>query len=158
MTNPGGPRYNGPMRLLLVNGPNLNTLGTREPETYGTTTLPEIEAMVASKLQTAGGELRPFQANSEGAIIDWLQREQAGAQGIIINAGALTHYGIALRDAVAGAGIPAVEVHISNVWRREGFRHESLLSPVCAGIIVGLGVHGYLLAVDALIQIIERNK
>jgi 3-dehydroquinate dehydratase-2 len=148
-------RYNGAMRILLINGPNLNTLGTREPEIYGRTTLPEIEAMVASRAASVGGELRAFQANSEGAIIDWLQSEQTDADGLIINAGALSHYGMALRDAVAGAGIPAIEVHISNVWRREAFRHESLLSPVCAGVIAGLGVQGYLLALDALVSSIK---
>jgi 3-dehydroquinate dehydratase-2 len=143
------------MRLLLVNGPNLNTLGTREPHIYGTATLPEIVASVAARAAALGAEVRAFQANSEGAIIDWLQAEQARADGLIINAGALTHYGVALRDAVAGCGLPAVEVHISNVWKREAFRHESLLSPVVNGVIVGLGVQGYLLAVDALVSIIN---
>jgi 3-dehydroquinate dehydratase II len=153
---PGG--YNGAMRILLINGPNLNTLGTREPEIYGTTTLPEIERMVTERAAGVGAEVRAFQANGEGQIIDWLQREQAEADGLIINAGALTHYGIALRDAVAGAGLPAIEVHISNVWKREPFRHESLLSPVCSGAIVGLGVQGYLLAVDALAQILKGTE
>lgn len=146
------------MRLLLVNGPNLNTLGTREPEIYGRTTLPEIERAVADRAGALGADVRAFQANSEGAIIDWLQREQAEADGLIINAGALTHYGIALRDAVAGSGLPAVEVHISNVWKREPFRHESLLSPVVNGAIVGLGTHGYLLAVEALVTLIKGTE
>lgn len=146
------------MRLLLVNGPNLNTLGTREPEIYGRTTLPEIERAVADRAGALGAEVRAFQANGEGAIIDWLQREQAEADGLIINAGALTHYGIALRDAVAGSGLPAVEVHISNVWKREPFRHESLLSPVVNGAIVGLGTHGYLLAVEALVTMIKGTE
>jgi 3-dehydroquinate dehydratase-2 len=146
------------MRLLLVNGPTLNTLGTREPEIYGRTTLPEIERAVADRAGALGAEVRAFQANSEGAIIDWLQREQAEAEGLIINAGALTHYGIALRDAVAGSGLPAVEVHISNVWKREPFRHESLLSPVVNGAIVGLGTHGYLLAVEALVTLIKGTE
>jgi len=149
------PRYNGPMRILLVNGPNLNTLGTREPEIYGTTTLAEIERAVSQLGSRLGAEVRCFQANSEGAIIDWLQKEQAAADGLIVNAGALTHYGLALRDAVAGAGIPAIEVHISNVWKREGFRHESLLSPVCVGTIVGLGGLGYDLALEALLRIVK---
>jgi 3-dehydroquinate dehydratase-2 len=143
------------MRLLLVNGPNLNTLGTREPEIYGRATLPEIERAVTGRAASLGADIRAFQANAEGSIIDWLQREQAEADGLIINAGALTHYSIALRDAVAGSGLPAIEVHISNVWKREEYRHYSLLSEVCSGAIVGLGVHGYLLAVDALVTIIK---
>ena len=97
----------------------------------------------------------PGQANDEGALIDWLQREQSNADGLIINAGAYTHYSIALRDAVAGCELPTIEVHISNVYRREAFRHESLLSAVCNGTIVGLGVYGYVLAVDALVHILS---
>jgi len=144
-----------PMRILLVNGPNLNLLGAREPAIYGTTTLAEVLEAVEGRAKGFGAEIRAFQANGEGAIIDWLQAEQAGADGLIINAGALTHYGISLRDAVAAMGIPAVEVHISNVWRREEFRHESLLSPVVNGAIVGLGVQGYLLALEALVRVIS---
>jgi len=144
-----------PMRILLVNGPNLNLLGAREPAVYGTTTLAEVLEAVEGLAGALGAEIRSFQANGEGAIIDWLQAEQAGADGLIINAGALTHYGISLRDAVAAMGIPAVEVHISNVWRREEFRHESLLSPVVNGAIVGLGVQGYLLALEALVRVIS---
>jgi 3-dehydroquinate dehydratase-2 len=143
------------MRILLLNGPNLNTLGTREPAIYGHTTLPEIERGIAERAAALGAEVRAFQANGEGPIIDWLQREAPDADGLIINAGALTHYGIALRDAVAACGFPVIEVHISNVWKREPFRHESLLSPVVNGAIVGLGVHGYSLALDALVQIIK---
>lgn len=143
------------MRILLVNGPNLNLLGSREPAIYGTTTLAEVVGAVEGRAKSLGAEIRAFQANGEGAIIDWLQAEQAAADGLIINAGALTHYGIALRDAVAAISIPTVEVHISNVWKREEFRHESLLSPVVNGAIVGLGVQGYLLAFEALVRIIS---
>lgn len=143
------------MRLLLINGPNLNTLGSREPAIYGTTTLPEVERAVTERAAGLGAEVRAFQSNSEGAIIDWLQHEQSKAHGLIINAGALTHSSIALRDAVAACNLPVVEVHISNIWKREPFRHESLLSPVVNGAIVGLGVHGYLLAVDALVTLIK---
>ena len=143
------------MRILLVNGPNLNTLGSREPDIYGTTTLPEIIDAVTSRAAALGADVRAFQANGEGEIIDWLQREQGDAHGLVINAGALTHYGIALRDAVSACGLPAVEVHISNIWRRERFRHRSLLSPVVTGAIVGLGAQGYVLAVEALVQIIQ---
>lgn len=145
------------MRILLINGPNLNTLGTREPAIYGTSTLADIERLVAERAAVHGAEVRAFQANSEGEIIDWLQKEQGDAQGIIINGGALTHYGIALRDAIAGADRPAIEVHISNVYKREAFRHESLLAPVCSGTIIGLKVHGYELAVEALVRIIRES-
>ncbi len=143
------------MRLLLMHGPNLNKLGTREPEIYGTATLADVERLVSERAATFGAEVRAFQTNSEGAFVDWLQREQSGADGLIINAGAYTHYSIALRDAVAGCELPAIEVHISNVYRREAFRHESLLSAVCNGTIVGLGVYGYVLAVDALAHILS---
>lgn len=143
------------MRILLVNGPNLNTLGSREPDIYGTTTLAEIVDAVTARAAALGAEVRAFQANGEGQIIDWLQREQGDAAGLVINAGALTHYGIALRDAVAACGLPTVEVHISNIWRRERFRHRSLLSPVVTGAIVGLGAQGYVLAVEGLVQIIQ---
>jgi 3-dehydroquinate dehydratase-2 len=140
------------MRILLINGPNLNTLGTREPEIYGSQTLADIERATAERASALGAEVRAFQANSEGALIDWLQREQRDADGLIINAGALTHTSIALRDAVAGSDLPAIEVHISNVYRREPFRHKSLLSAVCRGTIVGLGAYGYELAVEALVR------
>ena len=146
------------MRILLVNGPNLNALGTREPEIYGRTTLPEIVAAVVARAAELGADVRAFQANGEGEIIDWLQREQGDAAGLIINAGALTHYGVALRDAVAACEMPVVEVHISNVWRREEFRHASLLSPVVTGAIVGLGAQGYLLALEALVRIINGTE
>ena len=141
-----------------MHGPNLNRLGTREPEIYGKTTVAEIEWMVGERAAGFGAEVRSFQANSEGALIDWLQEEQSDADGLILNAGAYTHYSIALRDAVAGCELPAIEVHISNVYRRESFRHESLLSAVCSGTIVGLGVHGYVLAVDALAHILNPKS
>lgn len=143
------------MRILLMNGPNLNMLGAREPEIYGTATLEDIVREVSSHAATIGFDVRAFQANGEGQLIDWLQGEQHDADGLIINAGAFTHYSIALRDAVAGSGLPTVEVHISNIWRRESFRHESLLSPVVVGAIVGMGTHGYVLAVDAMARILK---
>jgi 3-dehydroquinate dehydratase-2 len=146
------------MRILLLHGPNLNKLGTREPDIYGTATLADVEALVAERAAALSAEVRAFQANGEGDLIDWLQREQSEAAGLIVNAGAYTHYSIALRDAVAGCGLPAIEVHISNVYRRERFRHRSLLSPVCNGTIVGLGVHGYVLAVDAIVRIVNSGK
>lgn len=137
-------------RILLLNGPNLNTLGTREPKIYGTQTLADIVRAVTDRASGLGFDVRAFQSNSEGSLIDWLHQEQAQAQGLIINAGAYTHTSLALRDAIAGCGLRCVEVHISNVWKREEFRHHSLLSPVCHGTIVGLGAHGYELALEAL--------
>jgi 3-dehydroquinate dehydratase-2 len=143
-----------PMRILLLHGPNLNTLGTREPDIYGTATLQDIERSVSDRAAGLGGKVRAFQANGEGDLIDWLQREAPSADGLIINAGAYTHTSVALRDAVGACDLPVIEVHLSNVWKREEFRHESLLSPLATGIIVGLGPQGYLLAVDALARII----
>jgi len=144
-----------PMRILLLNGPNLNTLGAREPDIYGTSTLADIERSVADRAAGLGADVRAFQANSEGALIDWLQREAPEADGLIVNAGAYTHTSVALRDAVAACDLPVIEVHLSNVWKREAFRHESLLSPLAAGVIVGLGPQGYVLAVDALGRILK---
>ena len=143
------------MRILLLNGPNLNTLGTREPEIYGTATLSDIEEAVTARAAALGADVRAFQANSEGDLIDWLQREAPDADGLILNAGAYTHTSVSLRDAVAACAVPAIEVHLSNVWRREEFRHESLLSPVVAGVIAGFGAQSYLLAIDALARIIR---
>jgi 3-dehydroquinate dehydratase-2 len=140
------------MRILLINGPNLNTLGTREPEVYGTLTLDDIVQRVSARAQEQGAEVRAFQSNSEGAIIDYIQQEAPAAQGIIINGGALTHYGLSLRDAIAGCGVPTIEVHISNIYARETFRRRSLTGAVCRGVITGLGWYGYLLALDALIN------
>ena len=140
------------MRVLLINGPNLNMLGQREPEVYGTLSLPEIEARVGERAKALGVELKTFQSNHEGAIVDFIQQEAAGAGGIIINGGALTHYGLSLRDALAGAGVPAIEVHISNIHGREPFRRRSVTAGVCKGIIAGLGWYGYIAALEALAQ------
>jgi 3-dehydroquinate dehydratase-2 len=146
------------MRILLLNGPNLNTLGSREPEIYGTATLADIERSVSERAASLGADVRAFQANSEGDLIDWLQREASEADGLIINAGAYTHTSVALRDALAACDLPVIEVHLSNVWKREEFRHESLLSPIAAGVIVGLGPQGYLLAVDALGRLLKGSE
>lgn len=136
-------------KLLLLNGPNLNLLGTREPATYGATTLAEIETAAQEQAKAAGAELACFQSNHEGALIDRIhaaRNEQVDA--IIINPGGLTHTSVALRDALAGVAIPFIEVHISNVHQREAFRHHSFLSAIAKGVICGLGTEGYRLAID----------
>lgn len=145
----------GAMRILLLNGPNLNTLGTREPEFYGTTTLAEIEGMVAERAKALGADVLSYQANGEGAMIDWLQKEAPAAHGLIINAASYTHTSLAIRDTIVAVGLPTIEVHLSNVWKREPFRHESYISGVAAGVIVGLGARGYVLAVEALVGILS---
>jgi len=136
-------------KLLLLNGPNLNLLGTREPATYGAKTLAEIESAAQEQAKAAGAELSFFQSNHEGALIDRIhaaRNEQVDA--IIINPGGLTHTSVALRDALAGVAIPFIEVHISNVHQREAFRHHSYLSAIAKGVICGLGTEGYRLAID----------
>ena len=140
------------MRILLINGPNLNTLGQREPEIYGRLTLADIETRVAERAKALGAELRTFQSNHEGALIDYLQKEAPDADGIIINGGAFTHYSLALRDAIAGAGTPAIEVHISNIYSRERFRRRSVTADVCRGMVTGLGWFGYIAALEALVE------
>jgi 3-dehydroquinate dehydratase-2 len=138
------------MRILVINGPNLNMLGTREPDKYGTTTL----AAIVDDLRTQGSAATPvlevvdFQSNHEGVIVDFLQEQAGNAEGLIINAGAFTHYSYAIRDAIANAGLPTVEVHITNIHARESFRHHSVIADIVAGQVVGLGVAGYGLALE----------
>lgn len=139
------------MKLLVLHGPNLNMLGRREPEIYGTTTLAQIDAALGQRATKAAATLLAMQSNHEGALIDFLQAEGWDADGIIINPGALTHYGLALRDALASLHAPIVEVHLSNVYKREDFRHTSLIAPVASGQIAGLGWRGYLLALEWLL-------
>ena len=146
------------MRILLINGPNLNTLGQREPEVYGHLTLADIEVRVAERAQALGVDLRCFQSNHEGAIIDYLQQEAPAADGIIINPGALTHYGLSLRDALAAAGKPAIEVHISNIYGRERFRRRSVTADACRGLIAGLGWFGYVAALEALVELTQNPE
>jgi len=136
-------------KLLLINGPNLNLLGVREPEVYGSTSLADIEQAAVSQAQAAGATLACFQSNHEGALIDRIQAARnEGVEAIVINPGGLTHTSVALRDALAGVAIPFVEVHISNVHRREAFRHHSYLSEIAVGVICGLGPDGYRAAID----------
>ncbi|MGH2610425.1 MAG: type II 3-dehydroquinate dehydratase [Tepidiformaceae bacterium] len=136
--------------ILLIHGPNLNLLGERNPEVYGTTTLAHIERDVMKAAGEIGLEVMRFQSNSEGALIDFLHAHRKRAAGIIINAGAYTHTSVALRDAIESIQLPTVEVHISNTHAREGFRHTSLLAAVCVGSIAGLGRAGYTAAVALL--------
>jgi 3-dehydroquinate dehydratase-2 len=138
------------MRILLINGPNLNMLGRRQPEIYGTMTLQDIVDKVTKRAQELDVEIVSFQSNHEGAIVDFLQQEAPSAGGIIINPGALTHYGLSLRDALAAAGKPAIEVHISNIYGRERFRRRSVTADVCRGVVAGLGWYGYVAALEAL--------
>jgi len=139
--------------LLLLNGPNLNLLGTREPEVYGSTTLADIEGAAQAQAAAAGARLAAFQSNHEGALIDRIHAARAeGVEAIVINPGGLTHTSVALRDALAAVAIPFVEVHISNVHRREPFRHVSYLSALAAGVICGLGPAGYRYAVDFVLN------
>ncbi|MEI7555802.1 type II 3-dehydroquinate dehydratase [Candidatus Chlorohelix sp.] len=141
-----------PKKILLINGPNLNLLGEREPQVYGYTTLLQIVGKVRSVANAAGYELEDFQSNHEGALIDFVQARRKEICGIIINPGAFTHYSIALRDCLAALdGVSIVEVHLSNVYAREQFRHHSLIAPIAKGQIAGFGPKGYLLALEALI-------
>jgi 3-dehydroquinate dehydratase-2 len=139
-------------KFLVLNGPNLNLLGIREQSIYGADTLETIITDLRAYAQERDVELRDFQANSEGALVDAVHEARTWADGIIFNAGAYTHYSIALRDAIAGVKLPVIEVHISNVHAREEFRHKSVLAPVCLGVIAGFGRNSYFLGVDALIR------
>ena len=136
------------MSVLVINGPNLNMLGQREQDMYGTLTLADIEARIQAHAESLGVTVEFFQSNTEGEIIDHIQKHQNGATGIIINAGAFTHTSVALRDCLAIVAAPIVEVHISNIYAREEFRHISYVAPVADGQISGLGWQGYLLALD----------
>lgn len=139
-------------KIMLIHGPNLNMLGIRDPEVYGRDTLSDIEAFVSSHAKASGFELSCFQSNSEGAIIDAIHSCYNAFDGIILNAGAYTHYSYAIRDAIASVLLPCVEVHLSDIHKREPFRHVSVLEPVCVKQICGLGKEGYILALDELIE------
>ena len=138
--------------ILVINGPNLNLLGTREPEKYGTSTLADVEQLAATAAEAHGFTVECVQSNHEGVLLDVIHAARTSAVGIVLNAGAFTHTSVALRDALSAVQLPAVEVHITNVHQREEFRHHSYLSPVCAAVIVGAGVFGYKLAIDYLAE------
>jgi len=143
--------------LLVLNGPNLNLLGTREPAVYGAGTLADVEAACRARAEAAGFDGFEFrQTNHEGVLVDWIHEAGRRGAGVVLNAGAYTHTSVALHDAIKGSGARVIEVHISNVHARESFRHHSFISPVAAGVIVGLGPLGYLLAIDALAEEAKR--
>lgn len=141
------------MQILVLHGPNLNLLGTREPQVYGATTLDQINTGLTQHASSRGASLSAFQSNHEGALVDRVQAARTdGTQFILINPGAYTHTSVALRDALAGVAIPFIEVHLSNVHKRESFRHHSYFSDIAEGVIVGLGATGYRLALDAALE------
>lgn len=144
-------------RVLVLNGPNLNLLGTREPHLYGAETLDEIIERVRQHAATLQIEIEHLQSNHEGALIDAIHQARGRIHGIILNAGALTHTSYALRDAIAAVQIPTVEVHLTNIYAREEFRRHSVIAPVCIGQISGFGGQGYILAVDALHQVFMKG-
>jgi 3-dehydroquinate dehydratase-2 len=145
------------LNIFVLNGPNLNLLGEREPEIYGTKTLAEVEKMCREMAVDLGAEIDFRQTNHEGELIDWLQEAKREADGVVLNPAAFTHHSMAVRDAVSACGVPVIEVHISNIYGREAWRAKSVISEVAKGVIAGLGIRGYLLAIEALVETIKEG-
>jgi 3-dehydroquinate dehydratase-2 len=141
----------------VLNGPNLNLLGRREPHIYGSLSLADIERSLRERAGKLGADLTFRQSNHEGELVGWIQEAGLHGAGVILNAGAYTHTSVALRDAISGAGAPTVEVHLSNVHGREPFRHRSLIAPVCVGVIAGFGARSYLLGLEALVPVLAER-
>jgi len=141
------------MKILFLNGPNLNLVGQREPEIYGRKTLADIEQAVRAKAAKLGAEIDFRQSNLEGELVDWIQQAKGKFGVIVLNAAAYTHTSLALRDAVSAVGVPTIEVHLSNIHAREEIRHKSMIAPVCRGQILGFGPHSYILALEAAVNI-----
>jgi len=146
------------IKILVIHGPNLNLLGRREPDVYGYQTLPEINKRLRELAEKLGAELKIIQSNSEGEIVSFIGENADWADGIVINPAAYTHTSVAIRDAIAAVDLPTVEVHLSNVFRREEFRHFSYISPVASGVICGFGAESYILALEAVVRVISRKS
>lgn len=140
------------MKILILNGPNLNLLGQREPDVYGRTTLADIEASVRMRAGQLGVEVEFRQSNLEGELVGWIQQARGVFSAIVLNAAAYTHTSVALRDAISAAGVPTIEVHLSNIHAREEFRHRSLIAAVCRGQICGFGAYSYILGIEAAVN------
>jgi 3-dehydroquinate dehydratase-2 len=143
------------MKILVLNGPNLNLLGQREPKVYGRATLADIEAKVRKRARELGADIDFRQSNLEGELVGWIQQARGQFDAIVLNAAAYTHASIALRDAIVASGVPTIEIHLSNVHAREEFRHESMIAAVCVGQIIGFGVNSYLLGIEAACNVKE---
>jgi 3-dehydroquinate dehydratase II len=145
------------VKILFLNGPNLNLLGTREPGVYGSLTLSQIETKVRERAGELGAEVDFRQSNLEGELVEWIQRAKGAFDAIVLNAAGYTHTSVAIRDAIAAVGLPTIEIHLSNVYSRESFRHQSMLAPVCRGVISGFGADSYLLGLEASVNVITSQ-